>query len=143
MAVFKDIGSVYKGKKWRVLCYYTDWRGQRVRHEKRGFETRHDALEYERTFLAKQTKDINMAFNSFVDIYLRDVEPQLKKSTVANKIQIIDKHIRPYFKELSLSEITSTHILQWQNELLTQRDDDGKGYSPTYLRTINNQLTYI
>lgn len=143
MAVFKDIGSVYKGKKWRVLCYYTDWRGQRVRHEKRGFETRHDALEYERIFLAKQTKDINMAFNAFVDIYLRDVEPQLKKSTVANKIQIIDKHIRPYFKELSLSEITSTHILQWQNELLTQRDDDGKGYSPTYLRTINNQLTAI
>ena len=143
MAVFKDKGSMYNGKKWRVLCYYTDWRGQRVRHEKRGFETRHDAQEYERTFLAKQTKDINMAFNSFVDIYLRDVEPQLKKSTVANKIQIIDKHIRPYFKELSLSEITSTHILQWQNELLTQRDDDGKGYSPTYLRTINNQLTAI
>ena len=143
MAVFKDKGSMYNGKKWRVLCYYTDWRGQRVRHEKRGFETRHDALEYERTFLAKQTKDINMAFNAFVDIYLRDVEPQLKKSTVANKIQIIDKHIRPYFKELSLSEITSTHILQWQNELLTQRDDDGKGYSPTYLRTINNQLTAI
>ena len=143
MAVFKDKWDTYKGKAWRVVCYYTDWRGQRARHEKRGFETRHDAQEYERTFLAKQTKDINMAFNSFVDIYLRDVEPQLKKSTVANKIQIIDKHIRPYFKELSLSEITSTHILQWQNELLTQRDDDGKGYSPTYLRTINNQLTAI
>ena len=143
MAVLKDTGSVYKGKAWRVCCYYRDWRGERVRHEKRGFATRHEALEYERTFLAKQTKDINMAFNAFVDIYLRDVEPQLKKSTVANKIQIIDKHIRPYFKELSLSEITSTHILQWQNELLTQRDDDGKGYSPTYLRTINNQLTAI
>ena len=143
MAVLKDTGSVYKGKSWRVCCYYRDWRGERVRHEKRGFATRHEALEYERMFLAKQTKDINMAFNSFVDLYLRDVTPQLKKSTIANKIQIIDKHIRPYFNELSLSEINSTHILQWQNELLTTRDDDGKGYSPQYLRTINNQLTAI
>ena len=84
-----------------------------------------------------------MAFNAFVDIYLRDVTPQLKKSTIANKIQIIDKHIRPYFINYSLSEITSTHILQWQNELLLMRDADGKGYSPTYLRTINNQLTAI
>lgn len=143
MAVLKDTGSVYKGKSWRVCCYYKDWRGEQVRHEKRGFATRHEALEYERMFLAKQTKDINMAFNAFVDIYLRDVTPQLKKSTIANKIQIIDKHIRPYFINYSLSEITSTHILQWQNELLLMRDADGKGYSPTYLRTINNQLTAI
>ena len=111
MAVLKDTGSVYKGKFWRVCCYYKDWRGELVRHEKRGFATRREAVEYEHMFLAKQTKDINMAFNAFVDIYLRDVTPQLKKSTIANKIQIIDKHIRPYFINYSLSEITSTHIL--------------------------------
>ncbi len=45
MAVLKDTGSVYKGKAWRVCCYYRDWRGERVRHEKRGFATRHEALE--------------------------------------------------------------------------------------------------
>ena len=33
--------------------------------------------------------------------------------------------------------------MQWQNELLSQRDDDGKGYSQTYLRTIQNQLNAI
>lgn len=42
MAVFKDKWDTYKGKAWRVVCYYTDWRGQRARHEKRGFATRHD-----------------------------------------------------------------------------------------------------
>lgn len=143
MAVLKDTGSVYKGKSWRVCCYYKDWRGERVRHEKRGFETKHEAAEYERTFLAQKTQDINMAFCTFVDIYLSDVEPRLKRSSIANKKQIIDKHIRTYFSDMSLSEITPTHILQWQNDLLTKRDDDGKGYSPTYLRTINNQLTAI
>ena len=143
MAVYKDKWNCYQGKAWRVTCYYTNWRGERVRHEKRGFATKHEAQEYERLFLAKQTKDLKMSFSSFIDIYLRDLQPQIKKSTYANKVQIIDKHIRPYFKELSVSEITSTHILQWQNELLIKRDADGKGYSPAFLRTINNQITAI
>ena len=143
MAVSKDTGSVYNGKTWRVRCYYKDWRGVRIRHEKRGFATRHEAVEYEHSFLAKQTKDINMSFDSFVDIYLRDMKPQIKKSTYANKVKIIDKHIRPFFVNVSLAEINNTHILQWQNEILTLRDDDGKGYSATYLRSINNQLTAI
>ena len=33
--------------------------------------------------------------------------------------------------------------MQWQNALLSLRDDDGKGYSQTYLRTIQNQLNAI
>ena len=143
MAVLKDTGSIYKGKTWRVVCYYKDWRGDNIRYEKRGFSSKHEAIEYERRFIAKHTKNINMSMDSFIDIYLKDLEPQIKKSTYANKINIIDKHIRPYFKNLTVSEITSTHILQWQNELLRLRDDDGKGYTQTYLRTINNQLTAI
>ncbi|MCR4703893.1 MAG: Arm DNA-binding domain-containing protein [Saccharofermentans sp.] len=59
--LFFNVGcSVYAGKAWRVVCYYKDWRGERVRHEKRGFATKHEAVEYEHNFLAKQTKDINM-----------------------------------------------------------------------------------
>ena len=143
MAVLKDTGSIYKGKTWRVVCYYKDWRGDNIRYEKRGFSSKHEAIEYERRYIAKHTKNINMSMDSFIDIYLKDLEPQIKKSTYANKINIIDKHIRPYFKNLTVSEITSTHILQWQNELLRLRDDDGKGYTQTYLRTINNQLTAI
>ena len=33
--------------------------------------------------------------------------------------------------------------LRWQNELLTYKDKNGKGYSPTYLKTVNCQLTAI
>ena len=40
MAAFKDKWDTYQGKAWRVVCYYTDWRGERVRHEKRGFATK-------------------------------------------------------------------------------------------------------
>ena len=143
MSASRDNGNGYEGRKWKVSCYYTDWTGERKRHVKRGFDTRKEALEYEHNFLARKSKDINMNFGSFIDIYMEDLKPQLKKSTFAVKTRLIEVHVRPYFEKLSLAEITSTHILQWQNELLRKRDADGKGYSETYLRTINNQLTAI
>ena len=51
--------------------------------------------------------------------------------------------------DLSLSigfcpnEKGKTDILQWQNALLSLRDDQGKGYSQTYLRSVHNQLNAI
>ena len=143
MAVYKDKWNGYDGDKWRVACYYTNWKGERKRHEKRGFSTKKEALAYEREFLAKVRRDVNMGFGTFIDIYYGDMRPQLKQSTMANKENIIEKHIRPYFEKRSLSEINSTDILQWQNALLSIRDENNRGYSQTFLRTINNQLNAI
>ena len=135
MAVFKDKGSVYNGNKWRVLCYYTDWRGERIRHEKRGFETRREAVEYEHNFLAKQTKDINMSFSAYIDTYLRDMKPQIKKSTYANKEKIIDKHIRPFFQNPASPDISTK--TRFHSEffyfLLSVFVNLGKGLFWTYL----------
>jgi len=143
MAVYKDKWNGYSGNTWRVACYYKDWKGVRKKHEKRGFETKKEALAHEREFLAKSSKDINMGFITFVDIYMGDIMPQLKLSTYETKKNIINTHIRPYFANMSLSGVSSTEVLKWQNELLMLRDENGKGYSPTYLRTIQNQLNAI
>lgn len=143
MSVLKDEWNGYNGSRWRVICYYRDWQGNRQRHEKRGFKTKKEAQAYEHEFLAKKTRDINMGFDTFIDIYYDDMRPQLKQSTMANKENIIEKHIRPYFENRSLSEINSTDILQWQNELLSARDENDRAYSQTFLRTINNQLNAI
>lgn len=143
MAVYKDKWNGYNGETWRVSCYYKDWQGNRKRHEKRGFTTKKEASAYEREFLLKTSKDINMGFGAFIDIYMADIRPQIKRSTYATKENIVNMHIRPYFENLSLSGITSTEILKWQNDLLMLRDDNGKGYAPTYLRTIQNQLNAI
>lgn len=143
MAVYRDKWNGYTGDTWRVSCYYVDWQGTRKRHEKRGFTTKREACAYEREFLAKKSRDINMGFGSFIDVYMDDVRLQLKESTYETKKNIIETHIRPYFQKLSLSEISPTEILQWQNYLLSLRDTEGKGYSQTYLRTIHNQLNAI
>lgn len=143
MAVYKDKWNGYKGDTWRVAVYYKDWKGIRRKHEKRGFATKKEALAYECEYIAKTSKDTNMGFDTFVDIYMSDIKPQIKLSTYVTKENIINAHICSYFENKSLSEITANDILQWQNALLSLRDDDGKGYSQTYLRTIQNQLNAI
>ena len=105
MAVYKDKWNGYKGQTWRVACYYTDWEGKRRKHDKRGFATKKEAQEYEREYLASRTKDINMSFDAFLDIYMRDVKPQMKLNSYSTKENIINTHIRPYFKNKSLSEL--------------------------------------
>ncbi|OUP84692.1 hypothetical protein B5F07_07570 [Lachnoclostridium sp. An169] len=43
--------------------------GEKQIKTKRGFATKKEALQWEREFLQKQSKDINMSFSAFVDIY--------------------------------------------------------------------------
>ena len=56
MAVYRDKWNGYNGNSWRVSCYYINWKGERKKHEKRGFPTKKEAAAYEREFLAKKKK---------------------------------------------------------------------------------------
>lgn len=138
--------SASKDKKrgtWMVYIRYKDWQGVRRIHTKRGFPTKWEALEYEREFLLKKSKDVNMAFTKFVEIYMEDMKPRLKLNTYLTKQHIISTKILPYFENKSLAEISATDIIQWQNQLLSMRDENDKPYSQTYLRTVQNQLSAI
>ena len=126
---------------WTIYARYTDWQGNVKVLHKRGFKTKRDALEYEREFLLRKAKDVNMGFSQFVESYLEDLKPRLKYNTYLTKEHIIRTKILPYFKDKSLADISTSDIMQWQNVILQMRDDSGKGYSPTYLKTISAQLS--
>ena len=130
-------------KTWRSYIRYTDWQGKNQIHTKRGFKTKREALAYEREFLMKKTRDINMGFSMFVEQYLEDMKPRLKYNTFLTKKHIIASKIIPYFENRTLADIDATDIIQWQNELLKMRDKNDKPYAQTYLRTIQNQLSAI
>jgi len=68
---------------------------------------------------------------------------RLREHTYIQKQYVIDKKLLPFFREMPLSEITPAHVRKWQNSLIAYRDGNGKPYSDTYLRTINNQLAAI
>lgn len=136
--------GVYKeGKNWKVQVYYKDWQENRKRKQKRGFRTKGEAKEWERDFLQQQSQGVDIEFGNFLEIYYKDMDVRLRENTMYTKRYIIDLKIKPYFEKKILSEITVADVRAWQNELLTYKDKNGKGYSPTYLKTVNCQLTAI
>lgn len=136
--------GVYKeGKNWKVQVYYKDWQGNQKRKQKRGFRTKGEAKEWERDFLQQQSQGVDIEFGNFLEIYYKDMDVRLREHIMYTKRYIIDLKIRPYFEKKILSEITVADVRAWQNELLMYKDKNGKGYSQTYLKTINCQLTAI
>ena len=67
------------------MARYTDWKGERKQKCKRGFATRKEALEWERKFLQQKQADVEMAFDSFVELYTKDIKPRLKENTWLTK----------------------------------------------------------
>lgn len=139
MAVIKN----QKTGMWEVRTYYKDWTGTRRQKTKRGFAKKSDALEWERAFKLKDELNINMKFADFVELYLSDIQPRIKYNSYLTKKHIIETKILPYFGHRKLNEIRPADVIQWQNEIMKLKKDNGEAYSPTYLKTIHNQLSAI
>ena len=125
------------------MVRYQDWTGERKQKCKRGFATKREAQEWERSFQMQTSGDLDMTFEAFTELYTKDMKPRLKENTWLTKENIIQKKILPYFGKRKISEITTKDVIAWQNELLVYRDDQRKPYSQTYLKTLHNQLSAI
>ena len=85
----------YKDKAkgtWYASFYYEDWTGKKVKKMKRGFPTKREALEWERTFLQQQTADLEMTFENFVAVYVADMKGRIKENTWGTKEHIQGGH---------------------------------------------------
>ena len=80
-----------------------------------------------------------MTFAALVEIYNDDMEGRLRETTRQSKEWILSTHVMPFFGNLRLNEITPAHVRKWQSGLISNE----KEYAPTYLKTINNQLTAV
>ena len=78
-----------------------------------------------------------MKFADFWKMYCADMETRLREHTMRTKKYIVELKILPYFGNKRVNDITAADIRQWQNELIK------KGYAPTYLKSINNQLAAL
>lgn len=132
--------SVYKNTKtgkWYCIFRVTDWTGRRKQVKKSGFARRADAVQYEREYTVKKSGSLDMTFSSMIDIYMADARTRLRPTTCATKQNIFDTKILPYFRDQCVADISPGAIREWQNVLIKM------GYSPTYLRSINNQLSAV
>ncbi|WP_418484884.1 Arm DNA-binding domain-containing protein [Eshraghiella crossota] len=128
MAVIKN----NKTGTWEVRIYYKDLTGTRKQKTKRGFAKKSEALEWERNFKLKEDQSISMRFKSFVDIYLTDLEPRIKRKTFLTKKHIIETKILPYFEKRKLDDIRTPDVIQWQNEIMKLKKDNGELFYPAY-----------
>lgn len=136
MAAYKD----EQRGTWYVSFHYYDWTGKNCRKVKRGFKTKREATEWERHFRMKEAADLDMTFEEFVQAYTRDMKPKLKHNTWLTKEHILRTKLLPYFKDKKMRDIRPKDIIQWQNEQISYRDEKGKPYAPTYLKTLQSEL---
>ena len=128
---------------WFVKFYSKDWKGENRQVKKRGFKTKKEALEFERNFKMKEECNLDMTFGEFFKLYTEDMQNRLKRNTWLTKEHIVRTKILPYFQDQRMNEITASDVMKWQNELIAMKDNNGEGLSPTYRKTIHNQLSCI
>ena len=138
MPVYKD-----KKGKWYVSKRYIDWKGEQERHVKRGFSTQREAKAYEAKFVSSLNANPTINFDEFVEIYYADRKAHLKENTFITKKNIVEKNIRPYFKNYRLNEITPAVVVHWQTVIMNKDIGDGKKYANAMLKTIHAQLSAI
>lgn len=128
---------------WYSKFSFVNWKGERINKKKRGFKTKKEALEWESSFLDRQSGTLDMSFRDFFEVYKKDKKPRIRENTWLTKESIIVNKVMPYIGDITISEISKVTIIQWQNEMMKLQDDKGNNYAPTYLRTIHAQLSSV
>lgn len=136
----------YKDNKtgtWFAKFYCKDWTGENKRIKKRGFATKREALDFERSYKIRQENNLDMTFADFWKLYTEDVKNRVKLNTWLTKEHIVERKILPYFKNLKMCEITAGDVRKWQNEIISFQYENGESYSQTYRKTMHNTLSAI
>jgi integrase len=139
MPAYKD----HKTDTWFAKFYCKDWTGENRQIKKRGFDTKREALEYERNYKLRQENNLDMTFGEFWKLYTEDVKNRVKLNTWLTKEHIVETKILPYFKNRKMNEITPVDVRKWQNEILNFRYENGEGYSSSYRITMHNTLSTL
>ena len=137
MAVIKN----NKTGMWEVRTYYKDLTGARKQKTKRGFDKKSEALEWERNFKLKEDQSISMSFKSFVDIYLTDLEPRIKRNTFLTKKHIIETKILPYFGKRKLDDIRTSDVIQLLKPIQEKKID--KTVRDTSLKSLKDTINAL
>ncbi len=128
---------------WRAQFWFRDYNGERRHKVRRGFETEEEAAEWEKSSKLDAEGSVSFTFAAFFEVYKKDMEPRLRESTWIGKEYMVRDKLLPTFGQMRMDEIESVDVIRWQNVLMAMRNSHGEPYSPTYLRTINNQLAAI
>jgi len=158
LAVYKD----KKSGKWYFRVYVDDpITGMRIQKTKKGFDLRRDAIDAESILVAQyQNQDVivdSIRFDDLIDEFLVYQKKKLKITTLVGYEYQINAHIRPFFNNVRLRDITKASLDKWYNNVSEQEytynyknklllrlksifdyADQQYGYRNRYLYTLTN-----
>ena len=92
--------------KWMSQIRVKDWTGKEIHKKKRGFKTKKEALQWEQDFISQADGSLGMKFKDFVALYMKDADPRLRETTLANKHYLFNKKDHNYFGAVSYTHLT-------------------------------------
>jgi hypothetical protein len=85
-------------RTWTAQWFETTATGERKKRRKRGFETKREALEYERQKKLNSCRSMDMKMSEFIEVYFEDKKNELKARTLKNKRYMMEQHIIPVLR---------------------------------------------
>lgn len=136
MAVYYD----EKQKTWYAKFRYKDWQGNNHWATKRGFPRKKDAQLYEHDYKNKAIQNPTLTINTLISEYLEDYKLNHKESSYRTVKRILERHVKPYFNNAPLVDITPYKIKCWQNELA--KTNAAESSTKTYNVVFNTLMNY-
>ena len=65
--------------KWMSQIRVKDWTGKEIHKKKRGFNTKKEALQWERDFISQADGSLGMKFKDFVAFYMKEIDSRFRK----------------------------------------------------------------
>lgn len=132
----------YKEKNgtWMFRLYITDESGIRKQVKRRGFRTRAEALDAEKTFMLPTPitdKRNKITIYDIIEDFYNEKRKVLKITSFDSYRYRIEKYIVEYFKNMDLRKISSKDIQKWQNHLIEYN------FTPAYINAVHNNLNSI
>lgn len=136
--------GAYKDEKrgtWYVSLRYRDWQGESKKKMKRGFPTRREALAWEKSFKHRMAGVASMPFEDACELYFEERMPRLRPGTAQGERCMFEQRIVPFFKGVSVGDVSALAVMEWGTWLMSLRAKNGKPYSTAYLNTLTSQLS--
>ena len=132
MPVYKSKEEKTKDNKiWYYMVSYTDLLGSKKRYKSKKYATKDEATKEEAKFrlsIGKGTKQ-NFTFGSIYNEFYLYKSDKVRPTTLS-RISVQYQHIKPYFENVKITELTKQKYIQWQNEM------NKKGLSTEYKNKI-------
>lgn len=132
MAVFQDKRKTKDGRSWYFRVYKNG-----KQYTSKHYKSKKEAQDEEAVYRLKKEQSYNILFKLVWLDYIEDLSKKKKESTIYTYKKDYNKHIKPFFENKYMNELSVNNIREWASNL------EKTGLSVKYMNKIHNVLNNI